>query len=99
LKLAREELEQRQDIFTYDALAWACLAAGRGDEARDYSRKALAEGTRDSRLLLHAGLISAALGSPDAVAQLAAAQSARQTLLPSERAALDRALAAPLSQK
>ncbi len=99
LRLAREELNQRADIFTYDALAWACLAAGRGEEAQGYSRKALAEGTQEARLLLHAGLISAALGSPDAGAQLAAAQAVRQTLLPSERLALDRALTASLSQK
>ena len=99
LRLAQAELTQRQDIFTYDALAWACLAAGRAEEAQAYSRKALAEGTRDARLLLHAGLIAAALGAPEAPAQLTAAQASRQTLLPSERTALDRALAAPLSQK
>lgn len=63
------------------------------------SRKALAEGTRDARLMLHAGLISAALAAPEASEQLAAAQAARQTLLPSERTVLDRALAAPLSKK
>jgi tetratricopeptide (TPR) repeat protein len=99
LRLARQELAQRQDVFTYDALAWACLAAGRAEEAQGYSRKALAEGTNDARLLLHAGLISAALGSPDAASQLAAAQAARHTLLPSERMALDRALAVSISQK
>ncbi len=99
LRLAHEELTQRQDVFTYDALAWACLAAGRAQEAQGYSRKALAEGTRDARLLLHAGLISAALAAPEASEQLAAAQAARQTLLPSERTVLDRALAAPLSKK
>ena len=58
-----------------------------------------AEGTHDARLLLHAGLISAALAAPEASEQLAAAQAARQTLLPSERTVLDRALAAPLSKK
>ena len=99
LRLAQEELTQRQDIFTYDAIAWAYLAAGRAKEAQGYSRKALAEGTQDARLLLHAGLISAALGSPEAPAQLAAARATQQTLLPSERTALDRALGTSLSQK
>ena len=99
LRLARQELAERQDSFTYDALAWACLAADRAEEAQGYSRQALTEGTRDARLHLHAGLISTALGAPEAAAQLAAAQSARQTLLPSERAALDQALRGPLSQK
>ena len=99
LRLAHDELTQRQDIFTYDALAWACLAAGRATDAQGYIRKALAEGTQDARLMLHAGLISAALAAPEASEQLAAAQAARQTLLPSERTALDRALGAPLSKK
>jgi hypothetical protein len=34
LRLAREELAQRQDVFTYDALAWACFAVGRVQEAQ-----------------------------------------------------------------
>ncbi len=34
LKLAAAELDNRHDVFTYDALAWAQLAAGQVAEAR-----------------------------------------------------------------
>jgi tetratricopeptide (TPR) repeat protein len=99
LRLAKQELTQRQDVFTYDALAWASFAAGHYEDARASSRKALAEGTHDARLQLHAGLIAAQAGAAEASALLQAAHAARQTLLPSERQALDQALGGRLSQK
>ena len=62
LTLAEAELDARQDIYGYDALAWALLANGRAAEARTAMTEALALGTRDARLLFHAGMIEAALG-------------------------------------
>lgn len=59
VRLAEEELQHRRDVFTHDALAWALLAAGRVDEARDHMARALAEGTQDARLYLHAAVIAA----------------------------------------
>ncbi len=56
-RLAQEELQNRQDVFTYDALAWALFAAGRRAEARAAMQRALAEGTQDARLALHAAAI------------------------------------------
>jgi tetratricopeptide (TPR) repeat protein len=62
LGLARAELETRSDVFTHDALAWALAANGQIGEARAEMRQALAQGTRDARLFLHAGVIAARAG-------------------------------------
>ena len=89
VRLAQQELINRQDIFTHDALAWALASAGRTTEAQQQSGQALAEGTADSRLYLHAGII-AALNNDNKRAQrwLDQASASKQTLLPSERAEL-----------
>lgn len=61
-RLAREEYAARRDIYGADALAWTALKAGRGVEARQAMREALRLGTRDARLLYHAGMIANAAG-------------------------------------
>ena len=66
LRLAEDELVARKDVYGYDALAWALLANGRADEAREQMAEALALGTRDAKLLYHAGMIEARLGNDDA---------------------------------
>ena len=67
LTLAQSELGVRKDVYGYDALAWALLANGRPAEADGAMATALAFGTRDAKLLYHAGMIKAALGdAPDA---------------------------------
>lgn len=86
LKLAEEELKQRRDVFTLDALAWAQSAAGNHDEAWQTMQKALAVGTNDARLFLHAAIISAKSNQSTEARQFAKRASASQsTLLPSER--------------
>ncbi len=60
LKLAEDEMNTRADVFTMDTLAWALHANGRLAEAREYSKKALGEGTQDARLFYHAGCIALA---------------------------------------
>ena len=88
--LARAELETRRDVFTHDAVAWASLAAGDIAAARRSAALAVAEGTEDGRLLLHAGLIARAAGAThEADAFLARARAAGATLLPCERSILD----------
>ena len=42
LRLAQAELEVRADVLTLDVLAWALRAAGRYQEARTFSQRALA---------------------------------------------------------
>ena len=95
VQLAQRELQDRADIFTHDALAWALAAAGRHDEAWPHMEKALAEGTVDARLFTHAGVLAARLGrTAEAESWLASARSLQRTLLPSERQQLAATLAA-----
>jgi tetratricopeptide (TPR) repeat protein len=85
VRLARAELQTRMDVFTYDALAWSLAATGQWVEARAQSQHALAEGTRDARLFLHAGIIALHLAHVDeARTLLAQAETLHQMLLPSE---------------
>lgn len=62
LAAARREREARNDIYTDDALAWCLYKKGNFDEAKQVSDEALRLGTRDARLLYHAGMIAAATG-------------------------------------
>ena len=89
LRLAREELTSRSDVFTHDALAWALAAAGRHNEALQHSNQSLSEGTADPRLYFHAGVI-AALNNDTKQAQrwLKEADATKQMLLPSEQVQL-----------
>lgn len=86
LKLAEEELKHRRDVFTLDALAWAQSAAGNHDQAWQSIQQALATGTNDARLFLHAAVIAAKTNQLAEAKQFAKRASAIQsTLLPSER--------------
>jgi tetratricopeptide (TPR) repeat protein len=62
LSLAEAEIAIRKDVYGYDALAWALLANGRTADADAAMQTALAFGTRDAKLLYHAGIIAAAVG-------------------------------------
>jgi tetratricopeptide (TPR) repeat protein len=95
LRLARRELDRREDVFTQDALAWALAAAGRPEEARQRMQLALAQGTRDARLFYHAGVIAGMVGHKhEAERWFEKAREIRQMLLPAERERLTRQLAA-----
>lgn len=91
LRLSRRELKDRSDIFTYDALAWALTAAGHHAEAWAAMDRALAEGTQEARLFLHAAVIAVRLRRDDAPTWLARARGLAGLLLPSEREQLDQA--------
>lgn len=93
IRLAAAELEERKDIFTHDALAWAYFAAGRMDEASGEMELALREGTQDARLFLHASLIAGGAGRRlEAERYATRAMELVHLLLPSER---DRLLKEP----
>jgi tetratricopeptide (TPR) repeat protein len=95
IALAEEELKARADIFTLDAHAWTLASNGRVDEARAAIERAVAEGTKDGRLFLHAGVINAAAGrDAEARGWLRKARNLRAMLLPSESAELDKYLTA-----
>lgn len=65
VRLAATELTVRRDVYGYDAYAWALLAVGRPAEANAAMGTALAFGTRDAKLLYHAGMIATALGQKE----------------------------------
>lgn len=62
LQLARQEYELRQDIHGADVFAWALHKAGQSAEAQRLISQALRLGTREARLLYHAGMIARAAG-------------------------------------
>jgi len=85
LRLAREELATRADVFTHDALAWAQFAAGDFPAAQQSMNRALAEGTQDARLFLHAAIIAAQAGQTNVAENYFQKSSAlAHLLLPSE---------------
>lgn len=62
LAVARSERVARKDIYTADLLAWCLYKKGRYAEAKAATDEALLLGTRDPKLLFHAGMIADALG-------------------------------------
>jgi len=64
LELAQEELKVRQDVYTWDIMAWVLYKNGRFQEAEDAIAKALHMGTRDALLYFHAGMIYRQVGDP-----------------------------------
>lgn len=62
VRLAEAELSVRKDAFGYDTAAWALFAAGRFDEARASSDRALGFHVPDARITYHAGMIAKAQG-------------------------------------
>ena len=65
LKIARQELSRRHDVFTLDPYAWSLAATGDFDAADVQIRKALAVGVKDPRILYHAGVIALHRNQPD----------------------------------
>jgi tetratricopeptide (TPR) repeat protein len=70
LRLAKEEMERRQDIHTRHAYAWALFRSGQTSEARRQIDEILAIGYREATLLFHAGRIAAAEHDRDAAQAL-----------------------------
>ena len=56
-KWARRDLEVRQNIYAWDALAWALFWKKDYPAAVEAMQKALAAGTKDAQLFAHAGAI------------------------------------------
>lgn len=61
LEIMRQERVARTDIYTSDALAWCLFKKGRHAEAKESIEQAMRLGTRDARILYHAGMIYDAL--------------------------------------
>ena len=73
LALAEAEKKVRGDVYTEDAYAWALNRAGREADASAAIDRALANGTKDARLLYHAGAIRIAKGDAAGGRKLVAA--------------------------
>jgi tetratricopeptide (TPR) repeat protein len=90
LQLAQAELQQREDVFSHDALAWAFAANGQFDQAHRHMAKAMAHGTEDGRLFFHAAVIASRSGDTDEAQQwLTKADKLKHLLLPSELSQLE----------
>ncbi|MGI9073710.1 MAG: tetratricopeptide repeat protein [Bryobacteraceae bacterium] len=66
LELAQAEFTVRNDVFTYDALAWVQYRRKSYKEAAAAAEKALQEKTPDPMLYFHAGMIEFAMNRMDA---------------------------------
>jgi tetratricopeptide (TPR) repeat protein len=62
LELIEREAHTRGGVYIDDVRAWALYRLGRFEEADAASRLALSLGTKDARLLYHAGAIRVARG-------------------------------------
>jgi tetratricopeptide (TPR) repeat protein len=69
LKLARQELARRHDVFTLDCYAWALAANGDYSGADAEIHKALAVGVKDPTILYHAGAIALHCQRPEEAAR------------------------------
>lgn len=69
LSIARRERNSRSDIYTCDALAWVLYKRGEVIEAKKFIDEAMRLGTRDARILYHAGMIYKGLNDPRAAAK------------------------------
>lgn len=86
LHLAEEELKQRQDVFSLDALAWALSNAKQHQKALVHSTEAIETGITDTRLLLHAFVIAKRAGALQTYRDLEQKLKPRlHLLLPSEQ--------------
>jgi tetratricopeptide (TPR) repeat protein len=63
LKWARKDLELRQDIWSYETLAWAQYRNNDFSAAAENITQALAHGTQDAHLFFHAGMIFSRSGN------------------------------------
>lgn len=62
LRLIEGEAAVRKDIYTYDVLGWVYYKSQRYPEAEKAIKEALRLGTKDPRILYHAGMIARAVG-------------------------------------
>ena len=90
LRLAEKEMNERGDVFTLDAYAWAEAMRGQPSVGGYAIKRALEVGTQDARLFLHAAVIAARTGDTSNTKLFSEKTFAlRHLLLPSERKHLE----------
>jgi len=82
IAIGESELNVRQDIYAWDALAWALYKGDRLDEAAAAADRSMVLGTPDPRLAYHAGMIAAARGETDLARRLLTQALAGAAYLP-----------------
>jgi len=87
LELAQNEWNFRQDVYTYDALAWVLYCNGRYAEAQSAASKALVQGTPEPAFYYHAGMIAAARHRQEQARELLAKALALNPVWDPEQAA------------
>jgi tetratricopeptide (TPR) repeat protein len=93
VNLAEQELQERRDVMSLDAYAWALRSNKQFKKAQEYSKQALAEGTKSARLFYHAGVIANEMGqTKQAELLLKQAKKLEHSLWPSERKHLNKVL-------
>ncbi|MGH9656943.1 MAG: tetratricopeptide repeat protein, partial [Bryobacteraceae bacterium] len=70
LELIQEELKVRQDVYTYDALAWVLLKNGQIARAQEAIHKALRLNTPEPSFYYHASRIASAQGNEEEARRL-----------------------------
>jgi tetratricopeptide (TPR) repeat protein len=65
LRVVREDVAARPDIFAYEALAWVEYRAGNFDAAEVAITKAMSTGIVDAHMYFYAGMIASARGERD----------------------------------
>ncbi|MDP9172089.1 MAG: tetratricopeptide repeat protein, partial [Acidobacteriota bacterium] len=65
LELAKNEMDVRGDIYSYDALAWALYRSKQYPAAAEAMQKAMQFKTPEPAFYYHAGMIDSALGKKD----------------------------------
>jgi len=90
--LGRRVWAAAPSVRSADALGWALTRAGRPAAGYAFARRAVALGSRDALVRLHAGIAAKQAGLPDPAARhLATAFAARAALAPEARALLEEA--------
>lgn len=94
LELAREELNVRRDVYSYDALAWALYKNGQFADAQGAMERAIGLSTPEPAFYYHAGMIAAALGRrADAIRLLERALALNPAFDPAQAPIAQRTLA------
>jgi tetratricopeptide (TPR) repeat protein len=99
LEVAKREFSRRHDVYTLDSYAWALHVNGQDQEARKQIEAALAVGTRDARLIRHAGEIALKEGDRAAAEKYLKQAAELNTIDPEHASIIVPSLSAPTASR
>ena len=94
VRLLTAEWDRRKSVLVADALGWALHRAGRDEQAMTLLRQAAATGWHNPLFAYHRGAVEAALGRPEAAADLREALALNPRFSPYHAPIAERLLAA-----